>query len=294
MLALEDTFYNLAISCGQKSVVLCDRGVMDTSAYMSKAAFRRMLDQVGLSDIAAKEGRYHGVIHLVTAADGAEKFYGSETNATRRENPEEAREIDQKIRAAWIGHPYLSVIDNSTSFSDKVKKVLDCVLHLVGEPTPGIAKRKFLVSFAPEELPVDFQTYDVEHDYLISTDATQQRLRRRGKNGRYTFTLTTRYSKSEDGQRVETRRVLTEKEHESLVNSQKDPERMTVKKQRRSFLYERQYFELDLYLQPKTGLLLLEGSMDPTLEPNLPPFLQVEREVTKSPEFSMFALAKLD
>jgi len=49
-----------------------------------------------------------------------------------------------------------------------------------------------------------------------------------------------------------------------------------------------------LYLQPKTGLLLLEGSMDPTLEPNLPPFLQVEREVTKSPEFSMFALAKLD
>jgi len=36
------------------------------------------------------------VIHLVTAARGAEKHYGSETNPSRYENLEEARKLDEK------------------------------------------------------------------------------------------------------------------------------------------------------------------------------------------------------
>jgi len=32
-MALEDTFLETAISCGQKCVILCDRGVMDGMAY---------------------------------------------------------------------------------------------------------------------------------------------------------------------------------------------------------------------------------------------------------------------
>ncbi len=36
--------------------------------------------------------RYEGVIHLVTAADGAEDFYETETNEARYEGLEQAKE----------------------------------------------------------------------------------------------------------------------------------------------------------------------------------------------------------
>jgi chromosome condensin MukBEF complex kleisin-like MukF subunit len=37
-----------------------------------------------------RDNRYEAVIHLVTAADGAEKFYDSLSNEARYETPEEA------------------------------------------------------------------------------------------------------------------------------------------------------------------------------------------------------------
>jgi hypothetical protein len=46
---------------------------------------------------------------LVTAADGAEKFYTLENNGIRIESVEEAREVDARTCRAWIGHPKLFV-----------------------------------------------------------------------------------------------------------------------------------------------------------------------------------------
>lgn len=40
--------------------------------------------------------RYDMIIHMVTAARGAEKYYGSETNEHRYENLEEAKLLDEK------------------------------------------------------------------------------------------------------------------------------------------------------------------------------------------------------
>jgi len=41
--------------------------------------------------------RYDLVLHLVTAAHGAEKFYTRSNNATRKETPEQARALDDKM-----------------------------------------------------------------------------------------------------------------------------------------------------------------------------------------------------
>jgi len=44
-----------------------------------------------------RDRRYDAVIHLVTAAIGAEQFYTTENNAARTEGVELARKIDGKI-----------------------------------------------------------------------------------------------------------------------------------------------------------------------------------------------------
>ena len=42
-ISLEDSFENYAKSCGQKSVLLCDRGIMDGSAYVDDDAWAKIL-----------------------------------------------------------------------------------------------------------------------------------------------------------------------------------------------------------------------------------------------------------
>ncbi len=64
------------------------------------------------------------IIKKITAANGAEKFYKLDNNMARTEGIELAREIDKKCLKAWIGHPYIDVIDNFSEFEMKIAKVL--------------------------------------------------------------------------------------------------------------------------------------------------------------------------
>jgi hypothetical protein len=101
MVELEDSFFDLAKQCGKNAVVLCDRGAMDAKAYMDEEDWNLMLKQYNWTDESLKvlyfyyhyhycvcrvvtdrffldlcrQARYDCVIHLVTAADGALKFY---------------------------------------------------------------------------------------------------------------------------------------------------------------------------------------------------------------------------
>ena len=47
---------------------------------------------------------------MVTAADGAEKFYSSASNEARYETLQEARELDKRLINAWVGHPHFHII----------------------------------------------------------------------------------------------------------------------------------------------------------------------------------------
>jgi hypothetical protein len=67
----------------------------------------------------------------VTAANGAEKYYTTTNNAARTEGIEQAKELDEKVKHAWIAHATTYVADNSTDFAGKMQRVcsfLDDVL----------------------------------------------------------------------------------------------------------------------------------------------------------------------
>lgn len=125
-IGLEDGFERVLRARGRPSVLLCDRGLMDGSAYMSPESWGRLLDKrdvVCVSEL--REGRYNAVFHLCTAAEGAEQFYTLENNAVRTETPDEARRVDHMTRNAWLGHPNLVIFDNSTDFERKMQRVVE-------------------------------------------------------------------------------------------------------------------------------------------------------------------------
>jgi hypothetical protein len=57
-------------------VVLCDRGLMDGSAYVTSEEWNALLNDLGdLTTVQIRDNRYDAILHLATAADGAPEFY---------------------------------------------------------------------------------------------------------------------------------------------------------------------------------------------------------------------------
>lgn len=70
---------------------------------------------------------------MVTAADGAEKFYTLENNAARYEDAPTARIVDKNLQNAWAGHPHHIFIDNSgDGFEAKIKNTINAVEKYIG------------------------------------------------------------------------------------------------------------------------------------------------------------------
>jgi CYTH domain-containing protein len=72
-----------------------------------------------------------------------------------------------------------------------------------------------------------------------------------------------------------------------------DPERVSIHKQRKSFIWKGQYFELDTYLDQLQGLMILEtkGITDHK-SVKFPPFVRVIEDITGSTRYYNYNLAK--
>lgn len=74
-LQMEESFLTIARSLGKPTIVLMDRGSVDICAYLMPKDWLATLSALGGLTTTDLFSRYHQVIHLVTAADGAESFY---------------------------------------------------------------------------------------------------------------------------------------------------------------------------------------------------------------------------
>ena len=209
-IAFEDAFAEIARETKAPAVLICDCGVMDSLAYIPAEGWQALLDERGWTVPALRDQRYEAVIHIVTAADGAEEFYTTANNSARKSTPEQARALDLLLRDAWVGHPHLSVIDNRGGFVEKMRRVVATVCQVVGAPTPVEIERKFLLRRAPDPaaIPVRSEEVEIEQTYLLTTDGSESRVRRRGQNGSYTYTHTTKIPKAR-GERVEIERRIS-------------------------------------------------------------------------------------
>jgi len=74
-LQMEESFLTIARSLGKPTIMLMDRGSVDICAYLMPKDWLATLSALGGLTTADLLLRYHQVIHLVTAADGAPSFY---------------------------------------------------------------------------------------------------------------------------------------------------------------------------------------------------------------------------
>lgn len=277
----------------EKILIVCDRGVLDNKAYMTDAEFAVAANYVGANEVELRDG-YDAVFHLVTAAKGARKFYTTANNTARTETPEEAAALDDKLIAAWTGHPHLRIIDNAEGFEEKMKCLIKEIALFLGEPEPYEIERKYLTEYpkisALEALP-NCEKVEIIQTYLQADHGDEVRIRQRGSRGNYIY-FETRKKTISGLKRIEIERRLTKDEYlERLMDA--DPTRMPIRKDRYCLADGNQYFEIDIYPFWNDQAILEIELSDPEEEIRFPKMLKVIREVTEDEAYKNASLAKL-
>ena len=287
MLAKEEVFTEVARTFeADKVLVVCDRGALDNRAYMTDEEFRYVQEKLGMSEVELRD-HYDAVFHLVTAAKGAEEFYTYANNAARYETVQEAVESDDRLIAAWTGHPHLRIIDNRYSFDEKMLALIREISSFLGEPRPMETKRKYLIA-RPDPADLDSRPncrrVEILQAYLRSEIPGEMiRIRQRGRDGSYVYFKTRK--RSIDGKRIEMEERLTHHEFLDLL-MQADPTYRTIRKDRWCLSENGLYYNIDLYPQWDDQALLEVELYSAGDKVRFPEGIQVIREVTGEKEFT--------
>ncbi len=277
----------------EKILIVCDRGVLDNKAYMTDLEFMEVLRDVGGSEVELRDG-YDAVFHLVTAAKGALHAYTLANNAARTETPEQAAALDDKLIAAWTGHPHLRILDNTTDFETKMKRLVAEIFSFLGEPEPLEIERKFLIRYpdlAWLERQPSCQRIEIIQTYLNAPQGQEIRVRQRGIDGSFVYYKTIK--KPVSGlKRVELEQRLTKEEYLTLLMDA-DVTKRQIRKTRYCLTYDNQYFEIDVYPFWQDQAIVEIELSDETAGIRFPAQLEVIKEVTEDPSYKNAALAAL-
>src|SRR3989344_6201255 len=278
---------------GEKCVVLCDRGGMDFKPYMPPGVFEALLAENRLM-LADVRDFYTAVIHLVTAAEGASDFYTLENNIARQENPDDAVLMDRLTRKAWEGHAKLGIIRSAEDFSSKMKCDIAVLLKALGYPEPIETERKFLLKTRP-----DFRINELKHSTKINIEQMylmagnrESRIRKRSQGDSAIYYRTEKLpGAGSHVSRQELEKRISALEYIRLQKF-RDFTANIIRKTRNCFIYNYQYFELDGIYKPRKEWLLEIELTEENDKVDLPPFLNIEREVTGEEKYSNYGVAK--
>lgn len=278
---------------GEKCVVLCDRGGMDFKPYIPTGVFEALLAESRLT-LADVRDFYKAVIHLVTAADGARDFYTLENNIARQEKPDQAAMMDAFLRKAWEGHAKLSIIKSAEDFASKMKRAMAALLNALGYPEPLETERKFLLKERP-----DFRVSELKNSTRINIEQMylaigigESRIRKRSQGDSAIYYRTEKLPVvGSQVSRQELEKRISALEYIRLQKF-RDLKARIIRKTRHCFIHNYQYFELDGIYEPRKEWLLEIELTEENDKVDLPPFLNIEREVTGEEKYSNYGIAR--
>lgn len=105
-----------------KCIILSDRGILDSKAYLGEELFTKLLNQNNLKESDLGD-QYDLVIHMVTVATDIKNKYNTTTNSARFEDADEAIDLDKRTSEAWKNHRNLKVVEATDIIEEKIANV---------------------------------------------------------------------------------------------------------------------------------------------------------------------------
>lgn len=277
----------------EKAVLLFDRGLLDSRAYVTEDEFAKYAGLHNLNEDVIRNS-YDAVFHLVTSANGAEEYYGKETNIFRREESlEKAREVDTDVMAVWTGTPHLRIIDNSTDFDTKLKRLLKEVVEFLGIPKPLEIERKFLIEYPDIEFLNSIKTcrrIPITQAYLTTPEEGYFRIRKRGEGDKAVYIKTVKI-KISDIKRIEIENYISKEQYDSYL-AQRQYVTGIISKDRYCIVDNSTYCELDVYPFWNDRATIEIELLSEDQRYQLPKFVKLIREVSSEPDYRNLALAQ--
>ncbi len=277
--------------CTDKTLIVCEGGVLQQKASMSKSEFTEVLKALGTDEMTLRS-RYDAVFHLRTAAKGAEAFYSTAKCLPRKESLAEAAEADEKISAAWKGHPSFHTIGNGGTFQQKMQCLIREIAQFLGEPLPYETERKFLIVYPDiawlEHYP-NCQHIEIIQTYLRSRGEDEVRVRERNVDGHSIYFQTMKRT-YHGGTEVEVERRLTKDEYlRRLMDA--DTTKHQVRKTRYCFVFEKQHFEIDVYPFWNDKAIAKVAVQDAQAAVKFPPQIEMLSDVTTNAAYQNASIA---
>lgn len=250
-------------------IVLYDRSLIDNKSYVSQAEFNKLLKEFNLTENQLIE-KYDLAIHLLTAAAGTD-FYTLENNKARSESKEEAILQDNKTLKCYLGFPHHIMIDNSTNFDEKVKRVINEVSLCVNGKVTNIKQNKYLISDIDNDfLEKNARRINITQTYLNKYDKdVMVRKIDYGDSESYYVSIKT---PKKNGENIVTERVITEKDYLDLTSEKSD----FLTKERYCFEIDGTIYKLDIF---PNNLMILETEGFKDIK-SIPSIVKVEKDVT--------------
>lgn len=301
---VEDYFVKMAQLQERDVIIICDRGAIDNFAYCSREVESQILKETKWSLSKIRDQRYDAVIHLVTAADGAEAFYTLKNNQARTESPELARELDQKTQAAWNGHPNLTVITNeacadnkTSSFRIKMEAVYKSICRVLDLPEQPTITKKYLVKgiFSVQMLPnmKKYEEYYETYDFLPSVPGEHFWIKKRIVKGQVDILYTTTCRKLAENEfdKLEVMRTIPEMQYCQLLQLV-DHSKQPVHKTSVVFVESNQTCVVEtMKLKSGEKVSVLRISVNDTTSVKIPPYIPVDKEITGDKAYSTYFIA---
>jgi hypothetical protein len=296
---------------GQPVIILVDRGLLDGSAYVSQNNWQALLDDLGANTVMLRDSRYDAVLHLVTAADGAEQFYASLNNEARYESVAEAVEKDKRIREAYLGHRHWKMIDNNvTDFNSKISKAKETIQHFLGHNAGQSFYRKFLLKKSEARnlrttVPIEFasgqafeesQVYETFIKFASNEGKVlESSIEKKGQNRAFTYTH--KILLERNGQKMLKKRSISASEYIELSQNRIEQLKQ-VYAQRICMIDEKFYMIFDYYPEIEDQPLICVIQIDEeehrrqgNLRLKLPSYLNIDKDITDVEEYQPIGLA---
>jgi len=294
-LAMEDCFARIAKASGQPTVLLCDRGAGDAAAYHDPQSWPRIARAALPDDFKGDPcrfmiDRYDLVLHLVSCAIGAPEHYSKEGNSARRESPEEAIQVDFRIRQAWDSHCNRRIIDNQTDFSGKIRRVVTAICSHLGVLSPKDTRKLFVVSRKKFLPPPDVRVEEYVMTYTFLEGSTEEEnscVRYRLHNGQRSIAFA---RKTADGEITE--RIIGGREAQTLLE-RRSVNIPSLTRKRHVFITDSHYFQLNDHNNDECLLAVEVASPNSAvIFPSwLKPAIVQQIDSNKATKYSLFQMA---
>jgi len=269
----------IELMSNEKVIVVYDRGTIDNTAYINKNEFEEILTRLNnVKSFTDLLNKYDLVINLV----GREDFYTTQNNKARSESSSEALKLGDATLKCWLGHKTIKIVMPKDTVDEKISEVLNIINESLSLKQIK-RQEKYLVDLSKTDVEYirnQGKAMHIEQTYLTSEKDVEKRVRKVAFNDCVYYLLSV-FKIQEDGTKV----IISEKQvdknlYDSLLEF-KDDKCVPIRKIRYYFVYNGEYFNLDVFEDNKeSGILEINVGKDE--EVVIPDYVSVLEKVSSN------------